>query len=612
MSIKVLLVDDDAEFRSITAIALESEGCEVLEATDGYAALEALQLETPDVVVCDLVMPGLDGTEIFRRIRQNPGFANVQLLLLSGLIEPDGSGCPSQHHADYFMSKQAHFKQLFQQIKLLASCLIVLILLSGISFAQTASPATTASDDLKNQLQRAITLAERAQDEVKQIRLQNEQLLQRLEQNTTELQRLRQAVMSLNEKSVTTEKNQNLTPDLSASLEALTEKVDVHEAEIKEHAQTKVESDSKTRVKIFGTILANTFLNTRDSSLNDVPLSAPNAASPIRKNNVGTSLRQSRFGVLLNGPRLGKSLGEARVSAEAEFDFWGGTNSDVLGSFRILTAFARLDWERTSLIVGQREPMISPRNPTSLAAVWFAPLTGAGNLWQWRPQLQVEHRVKPNDHSELQIQGGLLMPFGETLQGNVIEGGLGYESRLGFHRALASDKKLELGFGGYVQKRPFLLGRSVNSYAVTGDWAIPLGAKFDLTGEAYFGNANNLGEAAGSRNERQYAFTGLLSDPATKLRGVRAVGGWSQITYHARHDLDFNFAYGQDDPRNSDVLFGSPTATTRFKNQATFGNFIWQLRHNFLVSLEYRKLWTDYSNGRQSAGHFNLAFGYTF
>ena len=612
MSIKVLLVDDDAEFRSITAIALESEGCEVLEATDGYAALEALQFETPDVVVCDLVMPGLDGTELFRRIRHNPSLAKVHLLLLSGLIEPDGSGCPSHHYADYFMSKQAHFKQLFQQIKLLASCLIVLFLLSAASFAQPVSPSTTSTEELKNQLQRAITLAEKAQDEVKQIRIQNEQLLQRLEQNTTELQRLRQAVMGLNDKTSVADKNPNSIPDLDETLEALSEKVDIHEAQIKEQAQTKVESDSKTRVKIFGTILANTYLNTRDSSLNDVPLSAPNSTSTIRKNNVGASLRQSRFGILLNGPRLGKSLGEAQVSAEAEFDFWGGDTSDVLGSLRIMTASARLDWERTSLIVGQRGPMISPRNPTSLAAVWFAPLTGAGNLWQWRPQLQVEHRIKSSNNSEFQLQGGLIMPFGETLQGNVIEGGFGYESRLGFHRALASDQKIELGFGGYVQKRPFSLGRSVNSYAVTGDWAIPLGSKFDLSGEAYFGQANNLGEPAGIPNEREYAFTGLLSNPATRLRGVRSVGGWSQIAYHARHDLDFNFAYGQDDPRNSDIRFGLTNGNTRFKNQAAFGNFIWQLRHNFLVSLEYRKLWTDYSSGRQAAGHFNLAFGYTF
>ncbi len=611
MSIKVLLVDDDAEFRSITAIALESEGCEVLEATDGYAALESLQLEIPDVVVCDLVMPGLDGTEFFRRIRQNPTFSKVHLLLLSGLIEPDGSGCPSQHHADYFMSKQAHFKQLFQQIKLLVSCLIVLFLLSATGFAQTTSSPPAPNEELKIQLQRAITLAEKAQDEVRQIRIQNEQLLQRLEQNMSELQRLRQAVMSLNDKASMPNNNQNSSPDLHATLEALAEKTDVHEAQIKEQAQTKVESDSKTRVKIYGTILANTYLNTRDSSVNDVPLSAPNSPSTIRQNNAGASLRQSRFGILLHGPRLGKSLGEAQVSAQAEFDFWGA-GGDVLGALRIITASARLDWERTSLIVGQREPLISPRNPTSLAAVWFAPLTGAGNLWQWRPQLQIEHRVKANDQSEFQLQGGVLMPFGETLQGTVIEGGFGYEARLGFQRVLASEKKLELGFGGYVQKRPFPLGRSVNSYAVTGDWAVPLGTKFDLTGEAYFGNANNLGEAAGNRNERQYAFTGRLSDSATRLRGVRSGGGWSQLTYHARHDLDFNFAYGQDDPSNSDVLFGLPTATTRFKNQAAFGNFIWQLRHNFLVSLEYRKLWTDYSSGRQASGHFNLAFGYTF
>ena len=57
MPIKVLLVDDDDAYRSVTAIALESEGCLVQEAADGYAALEALQFalpNVPDVIVSDL------------------------------------------------------------------------------------------------------------------------------------------------------------------------------------------------------------------------------------------------------------------------------------------------------------------------------------------------------------------------------------------------------------------------------------------------------------------------------------------------------------------------------------------------------------------------------
>ena len=94
--------------------------------------------------------------------------------------------------------------------------------------------------------------------------------------------------------------------------------------------------------------------------------------------------------------------------------------------------------------------------------------------------------------------------------------------------------------------------------------------------------------------------------------GVVSTGGWAQLNYKARSDLDFNLAYGQDDPRNRDLRFGLFSTGTRFKNQAASANFIWSLRQNFLVSLEYRRMWTNYSTSRQRAGHYNLAFGYVF
>ncbi len=120
MPIRILLVDDDEAFRSVTAIALESEGCVVNGVADGYAAIAALKEDHPDVIVCDLDMPGLNGRELCHWVRSNPGFADVRLLVLSALIEPDGSSILTDIDADYCLSKQAHFSQLISHLELLS------------------------------------------------------------------------------------------------------------------------------------------------------------------------------------------------------------------------------------------------------------------------------------------------------------------------------------------------------------------------------------------------------------------------------------------------------------------------------------------------------------
>jgi len=508
----------------------------------------------------------------------------------------------------------------------------------GAARTPTESPA---NDELRQLLRRTQIAVEQAQADARQARQQSEELKKQLEENTRELAKLRQAIeeqiadlRSNKDESkreagpaqpgLTKEVGENSAihnppPDrapIEDRLDHLQEQVEVNTAQIKEHAQTKVESDSRFHVKLFGLVLANTYMNTNGSSQFDVPLAAPSPTSNFGKNNFGLTLRQSRIGLAMEGPRLSPRLGEARLSAEAEFDFWGGTSGqvdgDVLGFLRIITASARLDWEKTSLIVGQRQPLISPLNPTSIAAMWKQPLTGAGNISQWRPQIMVEHRAGSNDLSQMIIQAGLFMPFGESLQGRAIEGGPGYQSRIAYRRPLDSDRKIELGFGGYIHRRPFLLGRHVNSYAITGDWLVPLGSRLELSGEAFYGRAIGLAEESGNRNDRLYAVTGPLALPGTSIRGIHSTGGWAQLAIKARSDLDFNFAYGQEDPNNRDLFSGQIGAFTRFKNQVGSSNFIWQLRQNVLLSLEYRRFWTKYNLQQQTGNHYNLAVGYMF
>jgi hypothetical protein len=462
-------------------------------------------------------------------------------------------------------------------------------------------------------VRRAQEAAESAQVESKQARAEIESLKREVASLKTELSRLQPAQAEPQTIAAETGPQSAIRNPQSASddedrLAKIEEQLEINSAQIKEQAQTKVESDSRFRVRLFGMILANTYLNSNDYSLSDNPLFAKTAEPGERKNNVGASLRQTKLGLSMTGPRLGS----ARLSAEVETDFWGGGPNNVLGFFRVRTATAQLDWERTSIEVGQRGPIISPREPTSLAAVWKPSLAGAGNLWQWRPQLVIEHRPLLGEKSELVLQGSFLPSFGERIGGEELEGPPGYESRIAYRRKSDSGRNLEIGFGGHIGKREFEFRRNVDGYIVSSDWLIPLGGRFEITGEAYHGRSVSLSEESGASIDRLFAFNGPLGDARTNVRGVRSSGGWIQFTAQARRDLEFNFAYGQEDPSDRDILSGIFTENTRFKNQVGSANFIYHLRSNFLMSVEYRRMWTDYSTGRFKNNHYNLGFGYQF
>jgi len=85
----VLLVDDAPDTVRMLATALEQEGFTVLVATDGQGALDRLDHITPNVVLLDAHMPGMDGFETCRRLRQHPDMAAVPILFMTGMGDTD-------------------------------------------------------------------------------------------------------------------------------------------------------------------------------------------------------------------------------------------------------------------------------------------------------------------------------------------------------------------------------------------------------------------------------------------------------------------------------------------------------------------------------------------
>jgi predicted signal transduction protein with EAL and GGDEF domain/CheY-like chemotaxis protein len=82
---RVALIDDDEVNLMLTAIALRERGFDVTELSDGAAALHHLDQHTPDLVILDALMPEMDGFETCRRLRALPGYAQVPVLMLTGL-----------------------------------------------------------------------------------------------------------------------------------------------------------------------------------------------------------------------------------------------------------------------------------------------------------------------------------------------------------------------------------------------------------------------------------------------------------------------------------------------------------------------------------------------
>lgn len=84
MTRQVLLIDDEPALLNILSFYLEDAGYRVLEAADGQAAMEMLQSHRPDAIICDLHLPGMNGLEICRQVRQNPALEAIPFTLLTG------------------------------------------------------------------------------------------------------------------------------------------------------------------------------------------------------------------------------------------------------------------------------------------------------------------------------------------------------------------------------------------------------------------------------------------------------------------------------------------------------------------------------------------------
>ena len=118
MSNRILIADDEPNHRRCLSISLRLEGYEVVEAGDGQQALDALAEGPIDVLVCDLMMPRIDGLELARRMRF--AYPNTKIILMSAYHLTRAQLERAQVGEIRFLPKPYEFRQLEQH---LAACL---------------------------------------------------------------------------------------------------------------------------------------------------------------------------------------------------------------------------------------------------------------------------------------------------------------------------------------------------------------------------------------------------------------------------------------------------------------------------------------------------------
>jgi DNA-binding response OmpR family regulator len=99
--LRVLIADDEPPIRLLCRVNLEAEGMTVIEAVDGEEELAAIASDVPDVAVLDVMMPGLDGWEVARRLRTASETANLPLVFLTAVSADEVKSHLATLHAVY-------------------------------------------------------------------------------------------------------------------------------------------------------------------------------------------------------------------------------------------------------------------------------------------------------------------------------------------------------------------------------------------------------------------------------------------------------------------------------------------------------------------------------
>lgn len=114
---KILVVEDNLSVRQTLTLLFTHSGYEAMSAIDGVDALEKMTETTPDLILCDLMMPRMDGMALLRKLRSQPATREIPFMILTGKNSQDDYNEAMQLGVKHFLYKPFDIKELLARVK---------------------------------------------------------------------------------------------------------------------------------------------------------------------------------------------------------------------------------------------------------------------------------------------------------------------------------------------------------------------------------------------------------------------------------------------------------------------------------------------------------------
>jgi DNA-binding response OmpR family regulator len=113
----ILIADDEEDLRLLVQVTLENPSYQILTAEDGCGAVDVVHAHSPDLLILDWMMPGLNGCEVVRKLRQNPDTAGIPILMLTANDGLQSSEQMASLHLAGYLVKPFSPLELIQRVR---------------------------------------------------------------------------------------------------------------------------------------------------------------------------------------------------------------------------------------------------------------------------------------------------------------------------------------------------------------------------------------------------------------------------------------------------------------------------------------------------------------